>query len=226
MRSSSAVRVVCLVGLLLGTAVTGHAQIVNGDFASGDFTGWTLFTTANGSLGPNPPPDVVSFDVTGTGTSSAARFQVGGVALQAGGGGGGIYQSVTAGAGLLSVSADIAAWDSISDNGSNADWGTFELLVDAVVLDSWGSASPPCCNPVRHTLSGSRMVTAGPHEIRVRMTRVFLNGEVAGDTPFQYVDNVTSEVNEVEAVPTLGGAGLVGLAALLALLGLGALRKV
>lgn len=41
--------------------------IQNGSFETGDFTNWTLFTTANGSLGLNPLPMVASFDIFGTG---------------------------------------------------------------------------------------------------------------------------------------------------------------
>lgn len=114
----------CLNGILVATSLllscAANAAVVNGDFATGDFTGWTTFTTSGGSLGPVDANTVTSFDVSGTGASQAARFQVG----QSGGSfdqGGGIYQSVVVGAGTLSVSADIAAWDSTSGNGSNSD---------------------------------------------------------------------------------------------------------
>jgi hypothetical protein len=53
--------------------------IINGDFGTGNFTGWTLTTTsANGTFGPSPPfLQVTSFNVTGSGATNAAQFQVG-----------------------------------------------------------------------------------------------------------------------------------------------------
>jgi hypothetical protein len=58
-------------------APTANAAIVtNGNFATGDFTGWTLFTTSNGSLGPSGSglPAVTSFNVTGSGTAECRDF--------------------------------------------------------------------------------------------------------------------------------------------------------
>jgi hypothetical protein len=83
--------------------------VQNGDFATGDFTDWTLFTTSsNGSLGFAPVPDVISFDVTGSGATNAARFQVGQVALNAGvPEGGGLMQNVLTGTGTFNFTIRI-----------------------------------------------------------------------------------------------------------------------
>src|SRR4051794_15573680 len=86
----------------LFVAAAAAAAVVNGDFESGDLTGWTTFTTANGTLGT---PAVVSFDTTGTGASRAAQFNVGENTYTGVYEGGGIYQIVNA-TGLFTVSAD------------------------------------------------------------------------------------------------------------------------
>jgi hypothetical protein len=74
-------RAVCrsfLCNNLVSAGAKANTLISNGDLATGNFTGWTLFTTsANGSLGFAPVADVTSFDVTGSGATNAARFQVG-----------------------------------------------------------------------------------------------------------------------------------------------------
>jgi hypothetical protein len=86
-------------GIAFGFALVPAANaaiVTNGDFATGDFTGWTLFTTANGSLGESEGlPAVTSFNVTGAGAQNAATFQVGEVVPGSGQQGGGITQTVT-----------------------------------------------------------------------------------------------------------------------------------
>lgn len=44
---------------LVSPASASTNLIANGDFASGDFTDWNLFTTGNGTLGDSPNPRVV-----------------------------------------------------------------------------------------------------------------------------------------------------------------------
>jgi hypothetical protein len=40
---------------LLGTVGAANANLLsNGDFETGDFTGWTFFTTANGTISLRP----------------------------------------------------------------------------------------------------------------------------------------------------------------------------
>jgi hypothetical protein len=61
---------IACAGIASGFALVPAANAVsvtNGDFATGNFAGWTLFTTANGSLGPSGSdlPAVTSFNVTG-----------------------------------------------------------------------------------------------------------------------------------------------------------------
>ena len=68
--------VIC-VSICAGFALAPAANaaiVTNGDFATGDFTGWTLFTTPNGGLGGSASglPAVTSFNVTGSGAQNAA----------------------------------------------------------------------------------------------------------------------------------------------------------
>jgi hypothetical protein len=51
---------VALLMLSIGLAVTAQADVINGGFQTGDLTGWTPFTTTNGTIGqalglPNLP---------------------------------------------------------------------------------------------------------------------------------------------------------------------------
>jgi len=170
---------ICLFVGLGSTASTANV-ILNGDFSTGDFTDWTLFTTAHGTSNAN----VASFNVTGGGASLAAQFVVGDTVFPNGEQGGGIFQFVNTGAGLATFNMDLAA-DNPSGAG-NADGGTFSVLLDGVTEATFSVGG---INPVtidRSSLHFTTAVTAGSHEIEILMTRAFLPSG-----PTDYVDNVT-----------------------------------
>lgn len=170
--------------LVFAIAGTARAQLINGNFETGDFTGWTEFNTPNGGTGIY---QVTQFDTAGTGTPSyAAEFEVGEVSGTIGGGGlgqgAGIYQYVPLGAGTLTISLDIAA---TSDN-NNADAGTFQLLLDGNVVAS-DAMGPIGVNQTFHSmLDYSGSIAAGTHQIAVDIRR----GYGIGGTP-EYLDNIT-----------------------------------
>jgi len=201
-------------------ASAARAGLINGGFDTGDLSGWTTFTTGNGTLGVGG--DVGAFDVDGDGVADpAAYFQVGqgvwgGSAYE----GGGIVQGVTLGSGALTLSADIAASAPLWGNLSG---GVFSLLVDGDVVASHAFGLIALGETQRATLSASLDVAAGAHEVGLLITRPYW---VAGNSPLQHVDNVTLRGAALEAetfgappaeVPepgtlTLLGLGVLGLA--------------
>jgi hypothetical protein len=196
---------VLIVALLcaLSSAQAGVIGLVNAGFGTGDLTGWTLFTEANGSLAAVAgPPDVVSFNTKDSTTfSDAARFQVGQINYDPGNynGGGGIYQTVMIGAGPLTLSADIAAYFNSGIYESNGDAGRFILLLDGVPLDTVTMGLIGEGTIIRDSLSGGTTVTAGQHEVRIEILREFQNDRV---TPFQYVDNIVLDGTPYDAGPS------------------------
>ena len=203
-------------------AAFAHAGLINGGFETGDLTGWTTFTTPNGTIGGLG--DVVSFDVGGDGTELASvRFRTATVAYSATPEGGGVFQDVTLAEGTLAISAGIASF-ALPGPSNNLYGGLFELLFDGVVVDSHDFGFILAGQTEHGLLSSSLSVSAGSHEIRLQMKRPFAQN---GTTPLQFVDDVTLSGSAAdgaglppappESIPepgslTLVGLGLLGLA--------------
>jgi hypothetical protein len=201
---------------LVSAAPDARADFINPGFETGDLTGWTPFTTANGSNGPNLP-NVVSFNTTGGGASLAAHFNAGQVAFNfpvfAGGG---ILQSLNFATGNYTVSLDFAANNT---GGDNAQGGRIQLLVDGIVQSpSFTSGPISTGQTIRTHLDIPVSLTAGTHEFDFLITRPYLtstNPDI--HSPDQYLDNIhvnggTSPVPAPPAVVLVGlGAGCVAL---------------
>jgi hypothetical protein len=167
-------------------------QFVNGDFASGDFTGWTITPTPNGVtrvqevevfelMGPtNPAVNAAKFCV---GQAVSSSLQEGIEMTQP--------MNLTAG-----VPYDFGFnWAAIRTTGaSNAQGGVFSLIVDGVALvtQSAGSTSGTIWHYGRID-SQFTPSTTGVHIVGVRITRPYtaaVGGTVAEQLR-QYVGNFT-----------------------------------
>jgi len=204
-----------LSALLIAAAGAAQAQLVNGNFATGDLTDWSPFNTPQG--GSAITPQVVLFDTAGTGAPvNSAQFEVGQTSFPFGVNGNkdgaGIYQNVSLVSGQLNISLDIAASDTNPSVGAtgNVDAGTFELILDGNVVASDDFGYISVSQTLLSTLSYSGAVTTGTHEIMIEMLR---NAEtVADDTPYQYLANVSLSVTPV---PEPGMLGLLALSGIL-----------
>jgi hypothetical protein len=137
-----------LVAVCASTLAVG-GPIVNGDFQTGDLTGWTVFTIGGGTTGTGFPA-VASFDTTGGGATLAAKFDVGGPSgTGSPQGGGGIFQVISLAAGLVNIHTDFASDYHFSS--SNADAGTFQILWNgaSIYSSSLGSINNQTLRRVR-----------------------------------------------------------------------------
>ena len=128
---------VSLVELALTVAFGGAsnaATLTNGDFETGDLTGWTVFTSNNGALGGAGFPVVLVLDIKGDGVvSKSAAFKVGQrvfAGLDSSPEGGGMYQTVTLNAGSVTLTADVATSYASQRHWRNLSGGFFELMLD------------------------------------------------------------------------------------------------
>ena len=114
---------------LAAMGLPAYAGFINGDFQTGDLTGWTTYLTSNGMSGAGNP-FVALVDTTGSGTSLAVFFEVGEAVSDGTQQGGGLSQNLFLAAGNYVVTASIAT----QEHGFGTSWpGTlFSLLVDGV----------------------------------------------------------------------------------------------
>jgi hypothetical protein len=203
---------VCLfAGSVRADLAPTNSLVSNGDFATGDLTGWTLFTSNNGSLGTLPGlPGVTHFDTGENGVSNgAAVFQVGeaawlGVHQREGGG---LQQNfLSPVSGQLSIRLDIAVQ---SGAYANDVAGIFSVCMDNLLLDTFNfeSVTPdiPPYTTQRGQLCGSTFVAAGLHDLKILIERPVLASDA---TPLQYLDNIVVAIPE----PNTGALILIGLA--------------
>ena len=192
------VRWILAVTIIGGILVPGLAWpnlLENGSFESGEFSGWKVFTTENGTVGQGGFPDVVVFDTNGDGEATkSVRFQVGQDQIKTAGDtrqGGGLYTQFVGKAGTLEISLDVACTFLSNNKRRNLDGGLFELLLDGKTLSRYAVGPIHKGATKRGTLRASSPITAGVHQIRIQITRPFASPAA----PFQYIDNVVVSQN-------------------------------
>lgn len=200
---------------VLALTSSAWAGLINGNFETGDLTGWTVALTPNGA---NLVQDAVQFDIDGPGpiaTSYAARFSVGKAVFSGANGGIEMTQSMALVAGTtyrMHFDFGVTNVDANPSHGSIDACGIFDLIVNGESvahyavgeLMSWESAY----GAVNANYTPS---VSGDYTIGARITREYRPSPLYGGqyTLLQYVDNFY--------VPEPASLALIGLGALVAL---------
>jgi hypothetical protein len=200
-----------LVALLAVFAAQAGATnlLVNGSFQSGDFTGWTISQTSNGTWGEGYP--IVTGWPLGGGLN-AAQGEVGEVNFDGTFQGGILSQTFNSGAGAATLSFDWAAMG--GPNNNNADGGDFRLLLDGTIIADHDVGSINANQLLNGTLSANVNLSAGSHTFEIDVLRPYIS--VFQNTPYQYVTNADVEGTVPEPGSLiLMGSGVLGLAGVL-----------
>jgi hypothetical protein len=192
-------------GLVLaaGLASTSNAGFVNGDFETGDFTGWDIYLTPNGATAVQ---DVVLFDL-GYGESYVGRFSVGEATYDGTQQGVIISQTLWLMGGFAyDLGCHAGAWRQYG--GTNSEGGVFTLFVEGSTVDFHAVGSITGGQPPKlFSLDGQYTPAAdGYYEVGVKITRPYT---VPSDLIYQMVDDfyITPAPG---ALALLGLAGLIG----------------
>ena len=192
------VAIICLFIIYSAFPLGATTPIIeNGDFEKGDLSGWTVFTTMNGTLGGPGFPDCVDFDTTGDGVATKSlvvkvgqrEFKHDGTPLA----GGGIWTTVWLEEGQAILTADIASAYSSPTDRRNLAGGMFEILLDGNIIAHYDMGPIENGSITRFTLNGQSFVSHGKHEVRIRIRRPFRSAP-HDQAPRQYIDNVQVHV--------------------------------
>jgi hypothetical protein len=183
-----------LIGVVLGGVGLVSAEVfTTTDFESGNFSGWTAFSTPNGTLGGKEFPVVAVCDHAGLISSSRClKVQVGQLFYAQGQNvqqGGGIELITMTGSGLLQLSARVGVTYDSPNKKRNLNGGWFEWVVDDQVIAGIDVGPIEEGAAVQQQLTGTASVVAGHHTIQLRITRPFQSG-TSQSAPVQFVDDV------------------------------------
>ena len=183
--------------LMVVLALTGAAnatnQLVNGSFQSGNFSGWTLGTTSNGTAGIGLPI-VTAWPLGGM---NAAKYEVGEVNSD------GTYQGVTLSQAFTSSGGTATfsvMWAASSTGSFNADGGKFELILDGTVVGSYDVGPMFPVQTVHGVLSDTLFISPGQHTFEVDILRHFVSFQ--NSTPFQYITGAVADAPSTVPEPS------------------------
>ena len=200
LRANNFRRWICL--FLTGFVLVGVGQISaevlkTTDFENGKFSGWTTFSTSNGTLGGVGFPSVAMCDPSGmVSPSRCLQVQVGQLhyapvhEVQQGGG---IELMTKTVSGIIHLSARVGVTYHSPNKKRNLHGGLFEWVIDDQVVADLDVGPIEDGATVQHQFTGTLAVAAGLHTIQLRMTRPFRSG-TGQPAPVQFVDDVMVEL--------------------------------
>ncbi len=202
-----------LIALLAVFAAQASADnlLVNGSFQSGDFTGWTLGTTSNGTAGDGFP--IVSQWPLDN-NLNAWKGEVGQIShSNSNYEGATLSQMFTTAGGAATLSFMYAAMGDGIHN--NADGGDFRLILDGSILADFDTGEITADQIISGTLSANADLSAGTHTFEIDILRPYASS--SGNTPYQYITAVDVEGNPVPEPGSLVlmGSSVLGLAGIL-----------
>jgi hypothetical protein len=198
-----------VVGLVLATSAV-YGSLTNGDFETGNLTGWTWSPTQYAE--PEMYTDVVTFETVLGQPSFCFRVNPGTDASHFGIGqeeGGTLWQTVNLLAGMEYDVSVATAIDYVLTGFTNGDGGLIRLYIEGDLQWSWDVEEiGPGPVVVRNSYEDTYVASfSGPHDFELVFTRMYRNwGGFAGPQPsiYHYADNTKIEEIGIAVIPAPG----------------------
>jgi len=198
-------RIVGLASIAFAAAQVGATNLIqNGSFQTGDFTGWTISTTSNGTWGQGFP------EVTGwpAGDGKAAVGSVGEVNFTGLEEGGTLTQTFQSSGGNALIHMDFAARGA---GNYDLEGGEFTMILNGVQIAQYDIGFIGNGELVVGSFTEGEVLLNGSNTLEIEVTRRFVN--VNSD---QFVTGIDVEGNVPEPGSWIQmGSGLLGLAGVL-----------
>lgn len=191
----------------VSAASIGSAQFVNGNFETGNLTGWTVTLTTGGA---NVVADAIQYDIDGPGalgTNFAGRFSTGRAVAGSVQEGLTLTQSMNLTAGTLyTFDFDWSAFRN-AGVGANTEGGVFSFIVNGTAIATQAAGSTSGAAPKFGHITATFTPTATQaYSVGAMITRPFTIPSPTAPNLFQAVDNFT-----VTAVPEPASMAALGL---------------
>lgn len=180
-------------GLFLGGNSVQAEVLATADFESNRLTGWTVFTTPNGTFGGEGFPVFVQCDAAGAGhLSQCLQVKAGQIKFSSDQNpqqGGGLECQRELPSGRLHLSARVMVTYQSSRDKRNLAAGLFEWLVDGHVVGMQDLGPIDNGALTRYHLTADHAISAGSHTVQLRISRPF-KSEMGQEAPMQLIDDL------------------------------------
>ncbi len=198
-----------LVALLAIVAAQAGATnlIQNGSFQTGDFTGWTIGTTSNGTWGSGLPVITTDYPFPDTNAAEGRVGEVSSTGLEEGGT---LTQAFQSSGGAAVISMD---WAAQGKGNYDLEGGEFTTILNGVQIAQHDVGFIGNGEVVYGSFTEGATLLNGSNMLEIEITRRFVPN---ASTPLQFVTGVDVEGNVPEPGSlVLMGSGVLGLAGVL-----------
>ena len=199
---------VLLALLAVVAAQAGATNLIqNGSFQTGDFTGWTIGTTSNGTWGSGYPVITTNYPFPETNAAEGRVGEVNSTGLEEGGT---LTQTFQSSGGAAAISMD---WAARGVGNYDLEAGEFTMILNGVQIAQHDEGFIGNGEVIYGVLTANATLLNGNNTLEIEITRRFVPN---GSTPVQFVTGIDVEGNVPEPGSLiLMGSGVLGLAAVL-----------
>jgi hypothetical protein len=200
--------IVLLASIAIAATQAGATNLIqNGSFQTGDFTGWTIGTTSNGTWGPGYPDVVINYPLPDMNAAEGRVGEVNATGLEEGGT---LTQTFQSSGGAAAISM---TWAAQGDGNYDLEAGEFTMILNGVQIAQHDEGFIGNKEVIVGQLFAGATLLNGSNTLEIEITRRYVSNDT---TPLQFVTGIDVEGNVPEPGSLiLMGSGVLGLAGVL-----------